>query len=248
MEIIPVLTLDGPSGVGKGSVARIVAGKMDWNLLDSGAIYRGFALASKSRNIAFDDEQGLVELAKKLDLKFESVEGQELLNVYLDGVEVSKELRTEQTAELASQLAVIASLRVALLKKQQQFEQAPGLVADGRDMGTVVFPNAPYKVYLTASAQERAQRRLKTSWFRLAGKARNAGKPTGQRSNTPTQTLPVGSGSSPRTRPGFVRRATASGSALRASYTCACSTQPILISGRCCNQTAQMSCARGSVS
>ena len=161
MEIIPVLTLDGPSGVGKGSVARIVAGKMGWNLLDSGAIYRGFSLAAQSRNIAFDDEHGLVELAKKLDLKFESVEGQELLNVYLDGVEVSKELRTEQTAELASQLAVIASLRVALLKKQQQFEQAPGLVADGRDMGTVVFPNAPYKVYLTASAQERAQRRLK---------------------------------------------------------------------------------------
>ena len=158
---IPVLTLDGPSGVGKGSVARIVAGKMGWHLLDSGAIYRGFALAAHSRGIVFDDEQGLVALAKKLDLKFESVEGQELLNVYVDGVEASKELRTEQTAELASQLAVIASLREALLKKQQQFEQAPGLVADGRDMGTVVFPDAPYKVYLTASAEERAQRRLK---------------------------------------------------------------------------------------
>ena len=161
MPTVPVLTIDGPSGVGKGSVARIVAGKMGWNLLDSGAIYRGFALATQSRHIGFDDEQGLVELAIKLDLRFESVKGQELLNVYVDGAEVSKELRTEQTAELASQLAVIAPLRAALLKKQQQFEQIPGLVADGRDMGTVVFPDAPYKVYLTASAEERAQRRLK---------------------------------------------------------------------------------------
>jgi cytidylate kinase len=158
---VPVLTLDGPSGVGKGSVARIVADKMGWHLLDSGAIYRGFALAAQSRNIRFDDELDLVGLAEKLDLKFESVEGQELLNVYLDGIEVSKELRTEQTAELASQLAVIAPLRAALLKKQQQFEQTPGLVADGRDMGTVVFPHASYKIYLTASAEERAQRRLK---------------------------------------------------------------------------------------
>jgi len=158
---VPVLTIDGPSGVGKGSVARIVASKMGWHLLDSGAIYRGFALAAKSRNIDFNDEPGLAKLAEKLDLRFESVEGQELLNVYLDGEEVSKELRTEQTAELASQLAVIAPLRAALLKKQQQFEQTPGLVADGRDMGTVVFPNASYKIYLTASAEERAQRRLK---------------------------------------------------------------------------------------
>ena len=161
MVSVPVLTIDGPSGVGKGSVARIVADKMGWHLLDSGAIYRGFALAAQSRNIRFDDELDLVGLAEKLDLKFESVEGQELLNVYLDGIEVSKELRTEQTAELASQLAVIAPLRAALLKKQQQFEQTPGLVADGRDMGTVVFPHASYKIYLTASAEERAQRRLK---------------------------------------------------------------------------------------
>ena len=161
MLTVPVLTIDGPSGVGKGSVARIVASKMGWHLLDSGAIYRGFALAAKSRNIDFNDEPGLAKLAEKLDLRFESVEGQELLNVYLDGEEVSKELRTEQTAELASQLAVIAPLRAALLKKQQQFEQTPGLVADGRDMGTVVFPNASYKIYLTASAEERAQRRLK---------------------------------------------------------------------------------------
>lgn len=161
MQDIPVLTIDGPSGVGKGSVARIVADKMGWNLLDSGAIYRGFALSSLSRNINLTDEQDLIEHAEKLDLRFESIEGQELLNVYVDGVEVSKELRTEKTAEIASQLAVIGPLRVALLKKQQQFKQSPGLVADGRDMGTVVFPNALFKVYLTASAQERAQRRLK---------------------------------------------------------------------------------------
>ena len=161
MQDIPVLTIDGPSGVGKGSVARIVADKMGWNLLDSGAIYRGFALSSLSRNINLTDEQDLIEHAEKLDLRFESIEGQELLNVYVDGVEVSKELRTEKTAEIASQLAVIGPLRVALLKKQQQFKPSPGLVADGRDMGTVVFPNAPFKVYLTASAQERAQRRLK---------------------------------------------------------------------------------------
>lgn len=161
MPTIPVLTVDGPSGVGKGTVARIVAEKMNWHLLDSGAIYRGFALAAQSQHINFEDEQSLVTLAGKLDLRFESVKAQELLNVYLDGKEVSTELRTEQTAEMASQLAVIAPLRAALLKKQQQFKQAPGLVADGRDMGTVVFPDAPYKVYLTASAQERTQRRLK---------------------------------------------------------------------------------------
>ncbi|MCS5590962.1 MAG: (d)CMP kinase [Gammaproteobacteria bacterium] len=161
LKVIPVLTIDGPSGVGKGSVARIVAEKMGWHLLDSGAIYRGFALAALSRGINLADEQSLAAHAEKLDLRFESIEGQELLNVYVDGVEVSKELRTERTAEIASQLAVIAPLRAALLKKQQQFEQAPGLVADGRDMGTVVFPNAIYKIYLTASAEERAQRRLK---------------------------------------------------------------------------------------
>jgi len=161
LQDIPVLAVDGPSGVGKGTVARIVASKMGWNLLDSGAIYRGLSLAAGSRKINLDDEKSLVSLADNLNLRFESVEGQELLNVYVDDLEVSKELRTEKTAELASQLAVIAPLRAALLKKQQQFERAPGLVADGRDMGTVVFPNATYKIYLTASAEERAQRRLK---------------------------------------------------------------------------------------
>jgi len=171
LQDIPVLTIDGPSGVGKGSVARIIAERKAWHLLDSGAIYRGFALSAKNRNIDLDNETALVELAQVLDLRFEAVEGQELLNVYVDGLEVSAELRTQETAELASQLAVIAPLRVALLKKQQQFEHPPGLVADGRDMGTVVFPNARYKVYLTASAEERAQRRLK----QLQGSA-NTGK------------------------------------------------------------------------
>ena len=161
MQGIPVLTIDGPSGVGKGSVARIIAEKMGWHLLDSGAIYRGFALAALSLNLDLTDVGALVEHAAKLNLRFEAVEGQGLLNVYVNGAEVSKELRSEKTADIASQLAVIAPLRAALLNKQQQFEQAPGLVADGRDMGTVVFPDAAFKVYLTASAQERAHRRLK---------------------------------------------------------------------------------------
>ena len=161
MQDIPILTIDGPSGVGKGSVSLIVAKKMDWNLLDSGAIYRGFALAAINRNINLNDEEKLVSLAENFDLKFELIKGSKLLNVYVDSVEVSKELRTEKTAEVASKFAVIAPLREALLNKQKQFETAPGLVADGRDMATVVFPYAKYKVYLTASVEERAKRRLK---------------------------------------------------------------------------------------
>ena len=159
--MIPVLTLDGPSGVGKGTVASIIAQTLDWHLLDSGAIYRAFAIAVRNHNIKINDINGLLTLVDGLDLRFELVPNQRSLKVYLDNVEVSTELRTEKTAELASKLAMIGLLRKSLLIKQQQFKRPPGLVADGRDMGTVVFPDAPFKVFLTADVEERAKRRLK---------------------------------------------------------------------------------------
>ncbi len=159
--MIPVLTLDGPSAVGKGTIASIIAQTLDWHLLDSGAIYRAFAVSVRNRNIKINDIDSLLKLAGELDLRFELVPNQQSLNVYLDNVEVSTELRTEKTAELASKLAMIELLRKSLLIKQQQFKRLPGLVADGRDMGTVVFPDAPFKVFLTAEVEERAKRRLK---------------------------------------------------------------------------------------
>jgi len=159
--MIPVLTIDGPSGVGKGTVANIMAQKLNWNLLDSGAIYRAFALAASKRNIQIDNTNELLKLASKLDLRFESDTSNNQLSVYLDNIEASAELRTEKTAELASKFAMIGPLRESLLLRQQKFRQPPGLVADGRDMGTVVFEDAPFKVFLTANVEERAQRRLK---------------------------------------------------------------------------------------
>ena len=161
MSLIPVLAIDGPSGVGKGTVARIMAQKLGWHLLDSGAIYRAFALAVDARNIDVTDEPALEEIANNLDLTFKAEADSELVSVYLDGEDVSKVLRTEQTGEMASKIASIGVVRAALLKRQQAFAKAPGLVADGRDMGTVVFADATFKVFLTASAQERANRRLK---------------------------------------------------------------------------------------
>jgi CMP/dCMP kinase len=159
--MIPVLTIDGPSGVGKGTVANIIAHELNWNLLDSGAIYRAFALAAFKQNIQIDNTDELLKLASNLDLRFESDPSNNKLSIYLDNIEVSAELRTEETAELASKFAMIGPLRESLLLRQQKFKQTPGLVADGRDMGTVVFVDAPFKVFLTANLEERAQRRLK---------------------------------------------------------------------------------------
>ena len=159
--MIPVLTLDGPSGVGKGTVASIIAQKLDWHLLDSGAIYRAFAIVASNNDIKIDDIDGLLKLANNFDISFKLNSNHEPLNVYLNNVEVSSKLRTEKTAALASQFAKIESLRKTLLVKQRQFKKLPGLVADGRDMGTVVFPDAPFKVFLTAEVEERAKRRLK---------------------------------------------------------------------------------------
>ena len=159
--MIPVLTIDGPSGVGKGTVASVIANNLNWHILDSGAIYRSLALAVTIKNISLDNLDKLLELSSELDLRFETNNKTKYLNIYLDNVEVSAHLRTEKIAAIASKLAMIGPLRDSLLIRQKKFKMLPGLVADGRDMGTVVFSDAPFKVFLTANIEERAKRRLK---------------------------------------------------------------------------------------
>ena len=158
-ESIPVITIDGPSGAGKGTVARIVAEQLGWHLLDSGAIYRVLAVAAQHHNISVDDEDSLLPVAAHLDVQFQTcTEGEG--KVILEGEDVSTAIRTEEVGALASKVAAFPRVREALLRRQRAFKVAPGLVADGRDMGTVVFTRAPVKVFLTASAEERAQRRF----------------------------------------------------------------------------------------
>lgn len=153
-----VLTIDGPVSSGKGTVARLVAIRLGWHLLDSGALYRVLGYHAKNQGLALDDEPALVELAKTLPVRFIEQEGETA--VILDGEDVSNIIRQESVGELASQVAVLQPVRDALLARQRVFAEPPGLVADGRDMGTVVFTSAPLKIYLTASAEERARRRF----------------------------------------------------------------------------------------
>ncbi|WP_370979214.1 (d)CMP kinase [Agaribacterium sp. ZY112] len=153
-----LVCIDGPSGAGKGTVARLVAEKLGYQLLDSGAIYRIAALAALRNGVALDDEPALATLAKKLKITF--LAGKESTRTLLAGEDVSLAIREEQTGMAASKIASIAQVRSALLERQRAFASPAGLVADGRDMGTVVFPNAPYKFFLTASAEERARRRV----------------------------------------------------------------------------------------
>lgn len=157
MQAYPVITIDGPSGAGKGTVSSMLAKKLGWHFLDSGAIYRVLAMASVHHQIPADDEVGLLPLASGLDVNFKTVDVG--TRVILEGEDVTDEIRTESVGAIASKIASLPSIREALLRRQRAFKQAPGLVADGRDMGTVVFPNAEVKVFLTASAEERAQRR-----------------------------------------------------------------------------------------
>ena len=160
MQNVRVMTIDGPSGSGKGTVSRAAARALGWALLDSGALYRLVALAGRRAGISLDDAPRLGELARQLDIRFGSdAAGGEL--VWLDGGEVSAAIRTEEAGNDASRVAALPLVRAALLERQRRFAVPPGLVADGRDMGTVVFPQAEVKIFLTASASERALRRHK---------------------------------------------------------------------------------------
>src|ERR1043165_8336338 len=158
-DSIPIVTIDGPSSSGKGTISRIVAARVGWNLLDSGALYRLVATGGLLRNLDPDDVEAHVGIARLMQVKFGSMGVEE--QVFLDGQDVTKRIRTEEAGAGASRVAAWPAVRAALMDRQRSFASAPGLVADGRDMGTVVFPEAPLKVFLTASAEERARRRYK---------------------------------------------------------------------------------------
>ena len=156
----PIVTIDGPSSSGKGTISRIVASRVGWHLLDRGALYRLVALGGILKNLDPDDVEEHVAVARSMRVEFGSVgAGEE--RVLLDGRDVTQKIRTEQAGAGASRVAAWPAVRSALTDRQRSFAQAPGLVADGRDMGTVIFPDARLKVFLTASAEERAQRRHK---------------------------------------------------------------------------------------
>ena len=157
---VPVLAIDGPSGSGKGTVSRILAERLGWRLLDSGALYRLVALAGLGRGLGADDVAGHAALAAAMDVRF-GVDAAGGERVELAGADVTARIRQEEVGQGASRVAAWPAVRDALLERQRRFAEAPGLVADGRDMGTVVFPDAPLKIFLTATADERAARRHK---------------------------------------------------------------------------------------
>lgn len=156
---VPVVTIDGPSGSGKGTVAQQVAERLGWRLLDSGALYRAVGVLALDRGIALDDGGALAALALALPIEFRP--GPHGVSVWMEGRRRDADLRTEAAGAAASAVAAIPAVRTALLDRQRAFRRPPGLVADGRDMGTVVFPDAPCKIFLTASVDERARRRHK---------------------------------------------------------------------------------------
>jgi len=155
MQTIPVITVDGPGGSGKGTLAQALADRLHWHLLDSGALYRIIGAMCQRRQVRLTDEAAVAGLAGRLDIVFEGHQ------VRVDGLDLSDEIRTEDAGEHASIVARLVPVRAAVLDVQRAMRRAPGLVADGRDMGTVVFADAPLKIYLDASAHERAQRRYK---------------------------------------------------------------------------------------
>ena len=160
MKDVSVITIDGPSGSGKGTISRAVARSLGWALLDSGALYRLVALAARRASISLDDAAALGRLAERFNIRFGSSQSGEEV-VWLDDEDVTRAIRTEGAGNDASKVAALAPVRAALLERQRRFAVPPGLVADGRDMGTVVFPKADVKIFLTASPAERALRRYK---------------------------------------------------------------------------------------
>ncbi|MEE3238817.1 MAG: (d)CMP kinase [Pseudomonadota bacterium] len=158
MNKIPVITIDGPSGSGKGTVATLTAKNLGFRLLDSGALYRSLAVSAIKREVNLEDHQQLAELARCLNIEFDLFNSG---SVWLDGEDVSLSIRTDIVSKAASLLGTIPAVRTALHEQQLAFRKEPGLVADGRDMGTVVFPDALVKIYLTARLEERVQRRYK---------------------------------------------------------------------------------------
>jgi cytidylate kinase len=156
----PVLTIDGPSGSGKGTISRAVAQRLNWHYLDSGAIYRAVGLAAAWESIDLSDAEAVAHCAARTDIHFET-DGHGEPRVIVNGKDATHQLRMETAGAAASAIAAHPPVRAALVQLQKDFRRPPGLVADGRDMGTVIFPDAAYKVFLTASAEERAQRRYK---------------------------------------------------------------------------------------
>ena len=156
---VPVITIDGPGGSGKGTIAMRLAQNLGWHYLDSGALYRIVAVAAMERAIEADNEQALGELARHLEFSF-SFTGDEFV-ILMDGIRITPKLRSEEAGVFASNIAAVPAVRAALVKRQRAFRKLPGLVADGRDMGTVIFPDAKLKIFLTANVKARADRRHK---------------------------------------------------------------------------------------
>lgn len=160
-DAVPVLTIDGPSGSGKGTIARAVADRLGWHMLDSGAIYRAIGYAAGAKELDVSDSRAVALCAAETRIEFRDPGDGGDTRVVIDGIDATDAIRTETAGAAASAIAALPEVRKALVDKQLAFRKPPGLVADGRDMGTVIFPDAPFKVFLTASAAERAERRYK---------------------------------------------------------------------------------------